>query len=392
MRKTTDTPTPGEGAPGPGPGARRVAVIRGGSTAEIPVHLLFRDDTVPTPVVPQPGQKPGQKPGPKPVAPAARRAARPLPPPSRPAPPGDPDLVEGAGPVVPGAVAVVAGLAALAGCAALVWSAGLLPAALTRALRLPPSAHGGGHAAMDPAHWALLVLGAAFAAVCFGGLGRGRVGSAWVLSLCGDYRGSVRRTGLVWMNPMLLRRRVDVRLRHWRSEPMPAVDADGTALLAVVLVVWRVKDTARAALAVEDHVVYLRDQVEAATARVLSRLPADAFHEDAPTLRDAEAVGDALTRLLKAEAEPVGIEVYAAQPVRIEYAPGVAAAMRRRRVAALDARHRDAVLGSVVDAVDDTVARLTSRGLVELDDYERRVLVKDLTVAFCTGGGAALDG
>lgn len=29
--------------------------------------------------------------------------------------------------------------------------------------------------------------------------------------------------------------------------------------------------------------------------------------------------------------------------------------------------------------------RLTARGLVTLDDYERKALVKDLTVAFYTG-------
>jgi hypothetical protein len=38
-----------------------------------------------------------------------------------------------------------------------------------------------------------------------------------------------------------------------------------------------------------------------------------------------------------------------------------------------------------VDSVEDTVTRLTMRGLVELDDYERKALVKDLTVAFCAG-------
>jgi hypothetical protein len=43
------------------------------------------------------------------------------------------------------------------------------------------------------------------------------------------------------------------------------------------------------------------------------------------------------------------------------------------------------VLTSVVDSVEDTVTRLTMRGLVELDDYERKALVKDLTVAFYTG-------
>ncbi|MEU5435690.1 SPFH domain-containing protein [Streptomyces sp. NPDC020719] len=378
MQQQTTNVTDG-GGDGGGPGGtpgRRVAVIKGEATAEIPVHLLFRDDTGTGPVVPQP------------LAPVpARRAARPAPPaaPARPATPGDPGLVERPGPVLPGAVAVGAGVAALAGCAAVIWSARVLPAALTGVPRLHSYTQGG--TGIGLTRWALLVLGVAVAVVCFGGLGRGRVGYAWVLSLFGDYRGSVRRTGLMWTNPLLLRRRVDVRLRHWRSEPMPAVDADGTALRVVVLVVWRVRDTARAALAVEDHVVYLREQVEAAMARVLSQLPADAFHEDAPTLRDAEAVGDALTRLLKAEAAPVGIEVYSAQPTGIEYAPEVAAAMRRRRIAAIDARHRETVLTSVVDAVEDTVTRLTSRGLVELDDYERRALVKDLTVAFYTGRG-----
>jgi hypothetical protein len=77
--------------------------------------------------------------------------------------------------------------------------------------------------------------------------------------------------------------------------------------------------------------------------------------------------------------------VFSAQPTRIEYAPEIADVMRRSRIAALDARHRDTVLNAVVDAVDDTVQRLTARGLVELDDYDRKALVKDLTVAFYTG-------
>jgi hypothetical protein len=101
----------------------------------------------------------------------------------------------------------------------------------------------------------------------------------------------------------------------------------------------------------------------------------------------AEAAGDALTRLTAADAAPVGLEVFSVQPVRVEYAPEVAAAMHRRRIAALDAQHRASVLTSVVDSVEDTVTRLTVRGLVDLDDYERKALVKDLTVAFCAGRG-----
>lgn len=261
------------------------------------------------------------------------------------------------------------------------WWTGAVPAALLARAGLGPRPYEG----LPTGAWAALVFLAAVVLFALGGLGRGRVGHAWVLTLFGQYRGSVRRTGLVWVSPLLLRRRIDVRLRHWRSEPLPAVDANGTALRVVVQVVWRVKDTVRAALGIEDHEAYLREQVEAAMARVLSQLPADAFHEDAHTLRNAEAVGDALTRMLKADCEPVGVEVYSAQPTGIEYAPEVAAAMQRRRIAAIDAQHRDSVLTSVVDAVDDTVSRLTERGLVELDDYERKALVKDLTVAFYVG-------
>ncbi len=263
----------------------------------------------------------------------------------------------------------------------MLWWQGAVPAGVTARLGLGVRPYDG----IGTGAWALLGLTAAVMLLALCGLGRGRAGHASVLTLFGGYRGSVRRTGLLWISPLLRRRRVDVRLRHWRSEPLRAVDASGTALRAVVLVVWRVKDTVRAALGVADHERYLRDQVEAALARVLSQLPADAFHEDTHTLRDAEAVGDALTRMVKADCVPVGIEVYSAQPTGIEYAPEVAAAMQRCRVAAIDAKHRDGVLTSLVDAVDDTVGRLTARGIVELDAYEHKALVRDLTVAFYTG-------
>ncbi|CAD5983429.1 SPFH domain-containing protein [Streptomyces sp. KY70] len=301
--------------------------------------------------------------------------------PHPPRPLADPRLVERPGPALPGYAALLTGAAGLLGVLALLWWRGALPAAAQSAVGLAPRPY----ESIGAGVWAGLALLVTVVVLALGGLGRGRVGYAWVLTLFGDYRGSVRRTGLVWVSPLLLRRRVDVRLRHWRSEPLPAVDANGTALRVVVLVVWRIKDTVRAALGIEDHEAYLSAQVESAMARVLSQLPADAFHEDAPTLRNAEAVGDALTRMLKADCEPVGVEVYSAQPTGIEYAPEVAAAMQRRRIAAIDAKHRDSVLTSVVDAVDDTVNRLTTRGIVDLDDYERKALVKDLTVAFYTG-------
>ncbi|MFG2922413.1 SPFH domain-containing protein [Streptomyces sp. NPDC048305] len=353
---------------------RRQPVITTETTAPIPVHLLFRDDAKPGTAsgARQPG---GHRP---PLARTPQVGGS-----VRPAPLADPRLTERPGPALPGWAAMLAATAGTAAGLAALWWQGALPTALTDKVGLGTRPYDG----VGVGTWALLSLLGAVVLFALCGLGRGRAGYASVLTLFGDYRGSVRRTGLLWISPLLLRRRTDVRLRHWRSEPLRAVDASGTALRAVVLVVWRVKDTARAVLGVADHESYLRDQVEAALARVLSQLPADAFLEETRTLRDAEAVGDSLTRMLQADCAPVGIEVYSAQPTGIEYAPEVAAAMQRCRVAAIDAKHRDGVLTSVVDAVDDTVGRLTARGLVELDAYEHKALVRDLTVAFYTGRG-----
>jgi hypothetical protein len=377
----------------PSDGQRRNPVIAAETTTEIPVHLLFRDDNGPLtlppdlrPAVVSRRQGTGEQP----------RIGRSTPPPPAPAqaapdgavPPVDASLVERPGPVLPGWIGLVAGTCSLAGIGAVLWGTGAVPDVVGALFGTTPPPYSG----IGIGLWCLLALGVLLALFGLGGLGRGTVGHAWVLTLCGDYRGSVRRTGLVWMSPLVLRRRVDVRLRHWRSEPMPAHDAEGTPLRVVVLVVWRVKDTARAVLGVEDHEAYLREQIEAATTRVLSQLPADAFGEAVPTLRDAEKAGATLTKALAAECAPVGIEIFTAQPTAIDYAPEVADAVQRRRIAAIDARHRDSVLTSVVDAVDDTVSRLTGRGLIDPDDYERKALVKDLTVAFYTGRGEGADG
>ncbi|MEU5700875.1 SPFH domain-containing protein [Streptomyces aurantiacus] len=404
--------TEGRDTEGRDTGGRGARVIHTEATTEIPVHLLFRDEPEPVSVALAPTVVSHRRDGGAPIQAQTRKTRKtregdgeqpripprtPAPLRPRPAPEVDPGLVERPARVLPGMAGALAGAVGATGCVLASWWAGVLPPLAVAALGLP--AHTG--AGLGGPQWAALAGCGALGLFGFGGLARGRTGRAWVLGLFGRYRGTVRRTGLMWVNPLVLRRRIDVRLRHWRSDPMPAVDANGVALRVVVLVVWRVRDTARAALGVEDHELYLRECVEAALARVLAQLPADvsphsphsprSSHSshavDSATLRNTEAVSDALTRLVAADAAAAGLQVYSAQPLGVEYAPEIAAVMQRRRLAALDAQHRDKVLTSVVDSVEDTVTRLTLRGLVELDDYERKALVKDLTVAFYTGHG-----
>ncbi|MFG2883881.1 SPFH domain-containing protein [Streptomyces sp. NPDC048297] len=379
---TSHTPEPEElpeGTPlATGTTTRPPRLIQNEVTTEIPVHLLFRDEPGPVsvPLKPDAPLKPavvGRRQG---TGEQPRLGHRAGPFRGRPVPRIDPELVERPARVLPGAAGVFAGVGGIAGCLATSWWAGVLPPLAVEALRLPAATGAG----LGPEQWAAYAGAGALGLAGFGGLARGRTGRAFVLGLFGRYQGTVRRTGLLWVNPMLRRRRADVRLRHWRSEAIPAADANGVALRVAVLVVWRVRDTARALLGVEEHERYLRECVEAALARVPVEPPGG-------TRGATDAAGEALTRMVAADTAPVGLEVFSVQPVRVEYDPEVAAAMHRRRIAALDAQQRSVMLSSVVDSVEDTVTRLTVRGLVELDDHERGLLVRDLTVAFCSGRG-----
>jgi regulator of protease activity HflC (stomatin/prohibitin superfamily) len=286
-------------------------------------------------------------------------------------------LGERPGACLPGWTAGTALLAATAAAGWLLWRAGLLPLPTAGGLLPDPPRD----AERGSGLWSGLVLIGAVAALAACGLARGRPGRVWVLTRNGGYRGTVRRTGLLWISPLLRRRRMDVSLRHWRSRPIDAADAYGTPVQITVLLVWRIRETARAAFAVDDCTRLLREEVEAAVARALSRHPLDDFRGDAVTLRDCDRLADELGGMVAAAMHEAGVEVFSVTPVRLDYAPEVAAAMRRARIASLDARQRKAVLDDVLTAVGDTLRGITERGLVELDDYERKSLVRDLTVA-----------
>ncbi|MGW4803622.1 SPFH domain-containing protein [Kitasatospora sp. NPDC004272] len=220
-----------------------------------------------------------------------------------------------------------------------------------------------------------------------GGLLSNPGGETRVLTRWGRYRGTVRRTGLLWVNPMLRRHRVDVRLRHWRSEPVRVTDRAGTPLVVRLLIVWRVKDTARVTLGIADHETYLREQVQAVLTRTASLLPCDSNSAPGPALRDGQWFADELTRALAAETAPAGVEVYSVQPLALDYAPEVAESMRRRRLADLDAGLRTVLVDDAVEAAALAVRRLERATAHELDDSARSALMEQLLVAFVAPAG-----
>ncbi|MBF9071410.1 hypothetical protein I2501_25645 [Streptacidiphilus sp. NEAU-YB345] len=214
------------------------------------------------------------------------------------------------------------------------------------------------------------------------GLMANPVGTARVLSRWGGYRGTVRRSGLVWVNPLLKRRPIDVRIRHWRSEAIATTDREGSPITAELMLVWQVKDTARARFAVDDHGRHLAASAEAVFCRVASTLPCDSFVTPGPSLRDGQWLGGELTRLLGAEMAPVGIAVYSVQAVCLDYRADFAAGMRRRRLAELDAGTREVIVGDAVETAALTLRQFERDQGMALDAEFRALLTRDLVTAF----------
>jgi regulator of protease activity HflC (stomatin/prohibitin superfamily) len=70
--------------------------------------------------------------------------------------------------------------------------------------------------------------------------------TAKVMLLFGDYQGTVKESGLFWVNPFFSRLTVSMRARNFESEQLKVNDKMGNPVLISVILVWKVKDTYRA--------------------------------------------------------------------------------------------------------------------------------------------------
>jgi hypothetical protein len=118
---------------------------------------------------------------------------------------------------------------------------------------------------------------------------------------------------------------------------VPVCDANGLELSVTVLVTWRFRETARALRGAGRHRRYLAECVEAALARLVPQVPVGgSAARGGVTLRDAGALGDALTRWVAQDVEAVGLEVCAVRVTRVAYVTEVAEWLRGRRMAELE--------------------------------------------------------
>jgi regulator of protease activity HflC (stomatin/prohibitin superfamily) len=209
---------------------------------------------------------------------------------------------------------------------------------------------------------------------------------AALMLLFGDYRGTDFETGLRWANPFLSKKKVSLRLRNFNSERLKVNDKRGNPIEIAAAVVWRVRDTARAMLDIDNYEEYVPIQAESAVRHLASEYAYD-FTDDDQSELTLRGGGDEVIAKLKRELqerfEKAGLFVEDARLTHLAYAPEIAGAMLRRQQAEAVISARKQIVTGAVSMVEMALKALSERNVVQLDDERRAAMVSNLLVVLC---------
>jgi hypothetical protein len=209
-------------------------------------------------------------------------------------------------------------------------------------------------------------------------------GQTRVVRFFGSYVGTVRRTGLSWIVPLSDRRKVSIRVRNFETNHLKVNDADGNPVEIAAIVVWQVADTSRALYAVEDFLNFVRVQAESALRHVATTHPYDDPTAEGLSLRGStEVVAGELAEEVAQRVRIAGIEIVEVRISHLAYASEIAQAMLRRQQANAVVAARSRIVDGAVGMVEMALARLSERGIVDLDEERKAAMVSNLMVVLC---------
>ncbi len=212
---------------------------------------------------------------------------------------------------------------------------------------------------------------------------------ARVLTLFGNYRGTVRRTGLWFANPFMRKNPVSVRIRNFETSKLKVNDANSNPVEIGAIVVWRVIDTAEALFEVNDYVEYVAVQSESALRALASTHPYDSHGSGSVSLSTHQTeVNKGLVEALHERLGKAGVEVIEARISHLAYAPEIAAAMLQRQQAGAIVAARTTIVEGAVGMVELALEALKSREIVELDGERKAAMVSNLLVVLCSDRAA----
>lgn len=208
-----------------------------------------------------------------------------------------------------------------------------------------------------------------------------------VMTLFGDYKGTVKENGFFWVNPFYVKRKISLRARNFDSERVKVNDSIGNPILISVILVWKVNDTYKSAFEVDDYDNFVRVQTDAAVRNLAGSYPYDNFDDlqKEITLRSGvKEVNHALENELTERLEIAGIDVMEARIGYLAYAQEIASAMLKRQQATAIVAARLKIVEGAVGMVESALQQLSEKDIIELDDSQKAAMVSNLMVVLCS--------
>ncbi len=251
---------------------------------------------------------------------------------------------------------------------------------------------------------------------------------ALVLTLFGEYIGTLKGEGIYYVNPFVsavnpaakttLRqsgdvnsnegitvtangkqaaaensKRISLKIMTLNNNKQKINDCLGNPIEIGIAVIWRVKDTAKAVFAVDNYKEFLSLQCDAALRNIVRIYPYDVAQNvdttgdgepDEGSLRgSSEVVALRIKDEIQSRVLEAGLEIIEARITYLAYAPEIAAVMLQRQQASAIIDARKMIVDGAVGMVEMALNKLNEGGMVELDEERKAAMVSNLLVVLC---------
>ena len=273
-----------------------------------------------------------------------------------------------------------------------------------------------------------------FGWILFCGLIVLRPQEAVVLTLFGNYIGTLKEEGFYWVNPFCsalnpaadtklkqsgdvdgatgssrfnlsiggpgipsgstgATKKISLKIMTLNNSRQKINDCLGNPIEIAIAVMWQVTDTAKAVFNVDNYKEYLSLQCDSALRNIVRLYPYDVAENvdttgdglaDEGSLRgSSEVVAKRIRDEIQNKVEQAGLQIVEARITYLAYAPEIAAAMLQRQQASAVIDARKMIVDGAVGMVEMALERLNQNDVVQLDEERKAAMVSNLLVVLC---------
>ncbi len=255
---------------------------------------------------------------------------------------------------------------------------------------------------------------------------------ALVLTLFGDYVGTLKGEGFYYVNPFCIgvnpaaktklnqsgdvdggsagknlsvnlagpgssaqneSKKISLKVMTLNNSRQKINDCLGNPIEIGIAVMWRVVDSAKAVFNVDNYKEYLSLQCDSAVRNIVRIYPydvapgvdttGDGLADEGSLRGSSETVASRIRDEIQQKVTDAGIEILEARITYLAYAPEIAAIMLQRQQASAIIDARKMIVDGAVGMVEMALSRLEESGSVQLDEERKAAMVSNLLVVLC---------